>query len=170
MSLRSVSVLGAVLAGLIMPAATCLAAEPVAYVVDLREHHTSTYYTSAAIQGYGELELLVDTGSSHLAINQGILEKMQAASEVQLVRHLKGNMADGSSQLVPVYRIPALRLGDNCWVHNVEAAVLPGAVRPILGMNVLSRMAPFMFSADPPQLQLSHCEQPLVVKATHKAS
>lgn len=138
--------------------------------VSLREHHTSTYYTAAALEGYGELELLVDTGSSHLAINQDILETIQSVAEIRLVRHLKGNMADGSSQLVPIYQIPALRLGENCWIHNVEAAVLPGAVRPILGMSVLSRMAPFTFSADPPQLHLSHCEQPLVVSAPANAS
>lgn len=141
------------------------AADSQAWTVKLRRHSASTYYTAAHIGGYGDLELLVDTGSSHLAISDEILARLQQKTSVEPVRHLSGRMADGSRQLVPVYRLPALRLGDHCWIYDVEAAVLPGNVRPILGMNVLSRISPFMFSVDPPELHLNHCQPPLVVEA-----
>jgi hypothetical protein len=50
-----------------------------------------------------------------------------------------------------------LRLGEHCWVHDVEVAVLDKGTRAILGMDVLSRLAPFTFSTVPPQLGLSGC-------------
>jgi hypothetical protein len=66
-------------------------------------------------------------------------------------------MADGSDTVAPIYRLAGLRLGTECWIQDVEAAVFPGIPRPILGMNVLVRLAPFTFSADPPQLRLNQC-------------
>lgn len=40
-------------------------------------------------------------------------------------------------------------VGDACWIHNVEAAIFPADTRPILGMSVLRRLAPFNLSDDP---------------------
>jgi hypothetical protein len=39
----------------------------------------------------------------------------------------------------------------------VEAVVFPSTSRQILGLNVLNRSAPFIFSVNPPELVLSHC-------------
>lgn len=126
--------------------------------VALQKHTAGTYYIGAAIAGYGEVRLLVDTGSSYLVISEAILDSLKSAGTAHYTRDLEGAMADGSTRVIPVYRISALRLGDNCWVHDVEAAVFPGNTRPILGMNVLSQLAPFTFSADPPQLGLQQCQ------------
>jgi clan AA aspartic protease (TIGR02281 family) len=142
---------------------------PAVMAVTLQKHDAGTFYVHGAIEGFGELELLVDTGASYLVINEKILATLKAAGAAEYSRELRGTMADGSARQIPVYRISALRLGTQCWIPNVEAAVFPGAARPILGMNVLTRLAPFTFSAEPPQLGLAQC-QPEVASANDAAA
>ncbi|HVT36257.1 MAG TPA: retropepsin-like aspartic protease [Nevskiaceae bacterium] len=125
--------------------------------IPLDKRPAGTFYTGGVIQGYGRLDMLVDTGSSILVIDENILSQLVQAGEAEYSRQLGGLMADGTQRHVPVYRVHALRVGDNCWIRNVEAAVFPAGSRAILGMNVLTRLAPFTFSADPPQLQLNQC-------------
>jgi predicted aspartyl protease len=125
--------------------------------VALTRRDTGTFYLAGGIQGYGELQFLLDTGSSYTVIGEGILKQLQAGGHARLSREVQGRMADGRPRVVPLYRINALRLGDNCWVHGVEAAVLGGDTRPILGMDVLARLAPFTFSTEPPRLDLNRC-------------
>lgn len=48
-------------------------------------------------------------------------------------------------------------VGDACWIHNVEAAIFPADTRPILGMSVLRRLAPFNLSDDPATLTFNKC-------------
>lgn len=136
--------------------------------VALRKHDAGTFYVDGALKGYGDLRMLVDTGSSYLVISQTILDDLLKAGQARYARKLEGIMADGSTRVIPVYRISAVRLGAKCWVNDVEAAVLPGQTRPILGMNILSRLAPFTFSADPPQLGVQQC-QGLVEASNHAA-
>lgn len=146
------------LASTLLPAAAG-AAVPAGFTpVALQKHDAGTYYISGAITGYGDLRLLVDTGSSYLVISQVILNQLKTAGTARYAHDLEGVMADGSTRVIPVYRLAALRLGDGCWVHDVEAAVFPGSNRPILGMNVLSQLAPFTFSAEPPELGLQQCQ------------
>ena len=134
--------------------------------VALMKHDAGTFYVDGALQGYGDLRMLVDTGSSYLVISQKILEDLLASGGAEYSRKLEGIMADGSSRVIPVYRVAGLRLGPSCWVHDVEAAVLPGHTRPILGMNILARLSPFTFSADPPQLGVQQCQLPIAAPAT----
>ena len=42
--------------------------------------------------------------------------------------------------------------------------MFPAGSRTILGMNVLSRLAPFTFSAEPARLGLAHCQGPPPVR------
>lgn len=127
--------------------------------IELARTAGGTYYVDASIHGYGNLELLVDTGSSVLVITDEILEALLASSSARYSHDLGGVMADGSRRVVPVYRLSAIRLGPGCWIHDVDAAVFADGSRPILGMNVLARLAPFTFSANPPELALSRCQQ-----------
>lgn len=145
-------------AAALLASASALAGGPTFTPVALQRHDAGTFYIDGAIAGYGELRLLVDTGSSYLVLNEKILAPLKAAGGAHYTRNLEGMMADGSSRIIPLYRIDSLRLGENCWVHDVEAAVIPGAVRPILGMNILSRLSPFTFSADPPELGVQQCQ------------
>ena len=126
--------------------------------VSLEKQTAGTFYLDGAIEGYGELAMLVDTGSSYMVISEKILARLKAAGQAKFSRELEGMMADGSRRVVPMYRIASLRLGQGCWLEDIEAAVFPGDSRPILGMNVLARLAPFTFSAEPPQLALNRCE------------
>lgn len=156
----ALTLLGATLAA---PAA--LAGSPEYTAVALRKHDAGTFYVDGSLQGYGDLRMLLDTGSSYLVISQSILEDLLKAGGARYSRQLEGIMADGSTRVIPVYRLAGLRLGENCWVHDVEAAVMPGQTRPILGMNILSRLAPFTFSADPAEISVQQCQQPAPLPA-----
>lgn len=134
--------------------------------VALQKHDAGTFYVDGALQGYGDLRMLVDTGSSYLVISQAILADLMKGSGAVYSRQLEGVMADGTLRVIPVYRIAGLRIGADCWVHDVEAAVLPGQTRAILGMNILSRLAPFTFSADPPELGVRKCQMPTGLPVT----
>jgi len=131
---------------------------PAGMAITLTKHDAGTFYVRGAVQGFGDLELLVDTGASYLVINEKILEVLKASGDAEYARELRGTMADGTNRVIPVYRLTALRLGTQCWIPNIEAAVFPGNARPILGMNVLTRLAPFTFSAEPPRLGLAQCQ------------
>lgn len=126
--------------------------------VNLSRHAANTYYLKGQLGSYGDTDLLVDTGSSYMVINQAMLDALYADGQAQYHRDLSGTMADGSRQIVKLYQIKNIRLGESCWISDVQAAVIPGADRPILGMTLLARLAPFTFSADPAELVLSNCQ------------
>lgn len=128
--------------------------------IEIEKRSAGTFYIAGAIEGFGALDLLVDTGSSYLVLTQPMIDQLQNAGRASYSRGLEGRMADGSTRVVPLYRIDAVRLGESCWVHDVEAAAFPAGSRTILGMNVLSRLAPFTFSAEPARLGLAHCQGP----------
>ncbi len=125
--------------------------------VAMLEKSAATFYVPGAITGYGPVELMVDTGSGYMTINEQTLAVLQREGAARYVKQLQGVMADGSELVVPVYSIERMSIGGDCWLHNVEAAVFPGKSRQILGLSALRRTAPFTFSVDPPSLELSHC-------------
>lgn len=118
---------------------------------------TATYYVLGHIQGYGQAEFLVDTGSAYVSLNAGIVQGLEKSSQAIYVKDIVGVLADGTGVRIPIYRIPTLTLGGSCTISDIEAAVLPGDTRNILGLNALKRAAPFGLSLDPPQLLLSTC-------------
>jgi predicted aspartyl protease len=120
---------------------------------------SKTFYVSGRMAGIESAEFMVDTGSSYMTINQATLDKLQTDGQVVYLRDLTGVLANGEELVVPVYRIPRMILGNSCELSDVEAAVFPGNTRQILGLSVLRRTAPFMFSIDPPGLHLSNCNQ-----------
>lgn len=136
---------------------TMAPAKQIPTVVELKRRSAGTYYVPSLIEGFGATNLLVDTGSSHLVISQDMLETLKSQNRAEFVRDLRGVMADGSARVVPVYRISSLRLGQACWIHDIEAAVFPKKSRPILGMSTLAQLAPFTLSTDPATLSLSRC-------------
>lgn len=147
-----------VLASLLCFSAT--AAEPAPIVITtiaLERQTTGTYYIDSELQGYGTLDMLVDTGSSYLVIDNEVLSELQKQGAATYSHDLEGIMANGSRTTIPLYRLAGIRLGKACWIANVEAAVFPQATRAILGMNVLTRLAPFTFTTDPPALALNQC-------------
>lgn len=119
---------------------------------------TATYYVEGQIEGYGKTQLLVDTGSGYSTIGEDALDVLRRAGSATYLRQLNGIMADGSQRVVPVYLISGIRLGGKCMIRGIEVAVFPSKTRPILGLSALRKVAPFVFSLDPPNLMLSQCE------------
>jgi len=138
--------------------------------IEIEKRNAGTFYIAGELVGAGTLDLLVDTGSSYLVITEPMLAELREAGHAEYSRGLEGRMADGTTRVVPVWRVSSLRLGDTCWIHDVEAAIFPAGSRTILGMNVLSRLAPFTFSAEPARLGLAHCQGPPAPPAAIEAA
>lgn len=127
--------------------------------IPMRDKGAATYYVDGDIHGVGPVDLMVDTGSGYMTINEVTLGMLQLSGDATYVKDLSGVLADGSTMTVPVYRITQLRIGASCTLRDVEAAVFPGKTRQILGMSALRHAAPFIFSMDPPKLVLSNCTE-----------
>jgi len=117
----------------------------------------STFYITGRIGNMPPSDFMVDTGSSYMTINEETLANLKLTEEPVYLRDLNGVLANGDRMRVPVYSVSSVQLGENCRLEEVEVAVFPGKTRQILGLSVLAKAAPFVFSTDPPQLQLSNC-------------
>jgi predicted aspartyl protease len=125
--------------------------------VPMHEKGAATYYVSVSINDGVSSDFLVDTGSGYVTINSTILDQLMRENGAVFVRKITAVMADGSETVVPVYRLASLKLGNNCVIRDVEAAVLPGTTRNILGLSALKKAAPFTLSMTPPALALTNC-------------
>ena len=125
--------------------------------ISMTDKGASTFYVPCIIEGYGEVDLMFDTGSSYMTINEKMLAVLKRRGHATFVKKLDARMADGSRSIIPVYRLSSVQLGGNCALHDVEAAVMPGSTRNLLGLNALKMAGPFIFYVDPPRLVLSHC-------------
>ncbi|MCG7955487.1 MAG: retropepsin-like aspartic protease [Candidatus Thiodiazotropha taylori] len=132
-------------------------AEPSLFGVPMHSKGANTFYISGKIGNMAPTEFMVDTGSSYMTINENTLAELQAVGNPRYLRDLKGVLANGAEMLVPVYTITDVLIGEKCLLEEVEVAVFPGKTRQILGLSALLKTAPFTFSAEPPQLQLSNC-------------
>jgi hypothetical protein len=136
---------------------TQLWAEQFVFDVPMYSKGASTYYISGKIGDMPATEFMVDTGSSYMTINEATLAELQANGNPRYQRDLKGILANGDELNVPVYTVANVWIGDECLLKEVDVAVFPGKTRQILGLSALSKTAPFIFSTQPPQLQLSNC-------------
>ena len=125
--------------------------------IAMEETGAATYCVKGVIAGYGEVELMVDTGAGYSTINEEVLKVLLDNGRATHVRNMRAKLANGSQMKVPVYKVSAIDIGGDCWVHDVEAAVLPGKTRLILGLSALKKASPFVFSVDPPSISLSNC-------------
>ncbi len=125
--------------------------------VPMRDKGASTYYAPCSIEGYGDVEMLVDTGSAYTTINERTLKTLREKDQATFVKNIRAKMADGSHRIVPIYRIATIIVGDSCDIEDVEAAVLPGDTRSLLGLRALNKAGPIIFSTNPPSLTLSNC-------------
>lgn len=130
---------------------------PPGQVVPMAEKSARTFYVQGEIAGVGAVDFLVDTGSSYNTINEHSLAMLQKQGRASFVRDLIGILANGQRKRVAVYRIDVIRLGNNCELRDVEAAVFPGRTRHILGLSGLRKAGNFTFSFEPPQLLLTSC-------------
>lgn len=123
--------------------------------VPMQEKSAATFYVSAEIDGFGNSEFMVDTGSGYMTINETTLAALVENEQAEYLKDLSGILANGDRMVVPVYRINRMAIGGTCEIRDVEAAVFPGNTRQILGLSALTRTAPFIFSTDPAELVLT---------------
>jgi predicted aspartyl protease len=116
----------------------------------------ATYYVPGRLGNLDTAEFMVDTGSGYLTINRTTLDALLEQNLATYLRELAGVMANGTEVKVPVYRVAQFSMGP-CLLQDVEAVVFPSTDRQIVGLNVLNRSSPFIFSVNPPELILSHC-------------
>lgn len=138
--------------------------------VAMHDRGAATFYVDGYVSGLGPTEMMVDTGSGYLTINEEALQTLFSQGKAEYVKQLRGVLANGNELVVPVYRLDALRLGGECWLRDVHAAVFPGRTRFILGLSALAKAGPFIFEFDPPQLVLSNCGEAPVGEAARSAS
>ena len=125
---------------------------------------STTYYVQGRFGGLEATDFMVDTGSGFLTISRPTLDTLLEHGLATYKRDLPGVLADGTEVEVAVYQVAQFSIGP-CLLRNVEAAVFPSTKRQILGLNVLNRSAPFIFSVNPPELVLSHCTGEDLAKA-----
>jgi len=142
---------------LILTSAATVSATEFNSTISMKDKGASTFYVPCMIEGYGDVEMMFDTGSSYMTINEKMLRVLLKKGHAHYVKELDAKMADGSHAIIPVYRLKSVHVGDHCEIHDVEAAVLPGASRNLLGLSVLKKTSPFIFYNNPPRLVLSHC-------------
>lgn len=134
--------------------------------VPIQHRGTSTYYVNGHIEGFGQAQLMVDTGSGYSTISEDTLAILLDKGHARYSKDLRGIMADGSRKIVKVYTVTSITIGGDCAIRDIEVAVFPARTRPILGLNALRKVAPFVFSIDPPSLLLSNCLQEVSEAAT----
>ncbi len=125
--------------------------------IPMLDKGAATYYVSTQIDGIGQTDFMVDTGSGYATINEETLSQLMQQQAASYVKDLEGILADGSRMVVPVYTIKHMNIGGHCSLENIEVAVFPGKTRQILGLSALRQASPFIFSMNPPELVLSHC-------------
>jgi hypothetical protein len=138
---------------------TIICAETTTQSIPMQIRNNHNFYIQSSIDGAGMTSLLVDTGSGYSTITKKTLRELQKTGNAVYLKKLKGVLADGSIQKVSVYKISGINIGQNCHIRDIEVAVFPSGSREILGLNTLSKVAPFTFSMDPPSLSLSNCTE-----------
>lgn len=128
-------------------------------VVPMHIKGASAFHVDVHIEGFGKRAFVVDTGASYTTIDEQTLTILRNKKRATYVQELEGVLADGTNLVVPVYRLASINIGGTCVLQDVEVAVFPSTKRTLLGLSALRRTAPFLFSIDPPLLELSNCNQ-----------
>lgn len=102
---------------------------------------------------------LLDTGAAMLTVNADLFKRLARAGSATKQREVVARLADGRTRRLSVYKFDYLQIAEGCVLESVEAVVVPGKGRNLLGLNVLSRFAPFSMAVEPPSISLSHCEE-----------
>lgn len=132
-----------------------------AFSVPLVQQPSGAFYVRGIIGDSIETELLVDTGSTYVVLTPLTFKALEKSEGAIFKRTIHGTTAGGRVLKARVYEITALAIGDNCVLESVEAVILPGSNRNILGLSALKRVQPFTFDLDPLALRFGGCRQPL---------
>lgn len=145
---------------LLFPGMPSLADEAAEKTLPLVEQASGAYYVRGVFGDGIESELLVDTGSSYVALTRKTFRQLEDEDLVEYVRTIHGKTAAGRTMKVKVFSLSGLTLGDGCEMNDIEAVVLPGADRDILGLTALKQLGRFTLAFEPPALTYSACGAP----------
>lgn len=134
-------------------------------VMPLTANSGGAFHADLSLNGISD-RFLLDTGAAMLTINQGLYERSARAGGAVKMRQIAARLADGRIRRFDVYRFDTVVLADGCSIPGVEAVVVPGKGRNLLGLNVLTHFAPFSMAMDPPSIGLSGCENLGLVQAS----
>ena len=123
--------------------------------IPMSEKGTATYYVTAQV-GSESVELLVDTGAGYATLNRNLIKKLKQAGDARHIGEIEGILANGEICILPVYKVSSFTLG-GCVLEDIEVAETPPNAKNLLGLSVLRKAAPFTFSLEPAELQLSNC-------------
>lgn len=105
---------------------------------------------------------LLDTGAGMVTISSDLFRRLERRGGVTHLREVGARLADGRIRRMSVYRLPALSVS-GCDLGAVEAIVVPGKGRNLLGMNALAQGAPLTLNLAPsPSLVLGGCDRNVV--------
>ncbi len=155
-----------ILAALALAGVPC-AADDFGVSVPLTRAASGNFYVDGTVGSTTATRFLVDTGSGLTTVNEKTFARLRERTRVTLVRHMAARLADGGLTKVAVYRVEHFRIGENCDLGSAEVAVLGSDSANILGLDTLSRAAPFAFHVDPPRLALSQCAAAGELLAAH---
>ena len=88
-------------------------------------------------------QFLIDTGAGMSTVSRDTFNVLKRHHAIEPVRKVAARLANGKLLKVKVYRIADFRIGNQCNIGDVEVAVMPNAGRDIIGMDILSKTAPF---------------------------
>ena len=115
--------------------------------------------------GDESVRFLLDTGAAMVTISTELLRRLEHHPGVTQVREVGARLADGRIRRMPVYRLPQLSVS-GCELGAVEAIVVPGAGRNLLGLNALTQAAPLTLNLTPsPSLVLGGCGRVIVAQS-----
>ncbi len=130
------------------------------FALPLTSSAGGAYELSMSLAGVDDSEasFLLDTGAAMMSINSEFFAVLRSNDAVRELREVGVRLADGRRRLLSVYEVRGLRLSDGCEIDAVEAVLVPGKGRNLLGLNVLQQFAPITLSIDPPALSVSGCD------------
>ncbi|NDW22659.1 retroviral-like aspartic protease family protein [Alteromonas hispanica] len=126
-----------------------------------------TLYLQSSDEEQRVFNYLIDTGSSLTILNKATFKAFKSEQSVKQEGVVIAKLANGRKQKVKLYTIPLLTLSADCHFENVKVAVMDNQ-HNILGMEVLSRAAPFGIQMSPPTLTLNQCDDELMPELVAK--
>lgn len=123
--------------------------------LDLEQHDSGGLYLSAEVASGVDAPFLLDTGASMVTLTRELINAARAQGGAHPAGAIAARLANGRLQKMDVWQLDHLWVG-GCDVGPLEVAVVPNG-RNILGLNALSRMAPFAIHLSPLKLKVSGC-------------
>lgn len=123
--------------------------------LDLEQRGSGGLYLTAEVARGVDANFLLDTGASMVTVTRELISQARATGNAHRAGAIAARLANGKLQKMEVWELDHLWVG-GCDVGPLEVAVVPKG-RNILGLNALSRMAPFAIHLSPLKLAVSGC-------------